>query len=383
MAFWNRRKKEDAAEVEYCEKRWHTPNIGIMSEPTEPSQYYSHVKEQIAEIISCAGAPCECIKLVKAPQINTYHFNLKNVMDITKLKKPLAVLSSVIHTTVTQTTSDIAHFAVMIPSPKRKTTTIRECMCTKTFNEHKPHLRTCLGCDSNNRAVVLSVADMPHILIAGATGSGKSVLLNSMIISMLYSCTPATTQFIMIDPKKVELSKYEGLPHLGSRIIKTHTDAVRVLEQVCNEMDERYTQMAAQGFKKASDMGLHSIVVIIDELADLMLTSKYECEQSIVRIAQLGRAAGIHLIIATQRPTVNVITGLIKSNIPCKIALQTSSIRDSITILDHKGAESLTGKGDALLKLPNQVEEIRFQSAYVSDADIESVVHYWKYDSIR
>ena len=155
------------------------------------------------------------------------------------------------------------------------------------------------------------------------------------------------------------------------------------LVRVCAEMDSRYNRMAAQGFKKASEMGLPSLVVVIDELADLMLTSKYECEQSIIRIAQLGRAAGIHLIIATQRPTVNVITGLIKSNIPCKIALQTSSIRDSITILDHKGAESLTGKGDALLKLPDRVEEIRFQSAYINDADIEKVVHYWRYNSVK
>ena len=236
---------------------------------------------------------------------------------------------------------------------------------------------------SDNEALVLSVGDMPHILIAGATGSGKSVLLNSMIVSMLFSCTPTMMQFVMIDPKKVELSKYEGLPHLACPIVKNHSDAVQVLENVCAEMDNRYNRMAAEGFKKASDMGLPSLVVVIDELADLMLTSKYECEQSIIRIAQLGRAAGIHLIIATQRPTVNVITGLIKSNIPCKIALQTSSIRDSITILDHKGAESLTGKGDALLKLPDRVEEIRFQSAYISDTDIESVVNYWRYNAIR
>jgi S-DNA-T family DNA segregation ATPase FtsK/SpoIIIE len=231
--------------------------------------------------------------------------------------------------------------------------------------------------------VVLSVADMPHILIAGATGSGKSVLLNSMIVSMLFSCTPETLNLVMIDPKKVEMSKYEGLPHLALPIIKNHADAVQALEDICAEMDNRYNLMAEKGFKKASEMGLANIVVVIDELADLMLTSKYECEQSIIRIAQLGRAAGIHLIIATQRPTVNVITGLIKSNIPCKIALQTSSMRDSITILDHKGAETLTGKGDALLKLPDRVEEIRFQSAYISDEDIENIVNYWKHDSLK
>ena len=383
MAFWNRRKKENIAKNDLSGKMFWTPKEDVLSEPTEPDVYHSHNAEQIAQVFTGCGVPCECIRLVNAPQINTYHFKLHNVLDITKLKKPISVLSAIIHTTVTQMTSDIGHFALVIPSPKRRTVTIRECMLTEAYNKHDRYLRTCLGRDSQNQSLVFSVGDMPHILLAGATGSGKSVLLNSMIVSLLFSCTPVNLQFVMIDPKKVELSKYDGLPHLGCPIAKTSADAVATLEAVCNEMDSRYTRMAAGGYKKASDMGLCPIVVVIDELADLMLTSKYECEQSIVRIAQLGRAAGIHLIIATQRPTVNVITGLIKSNIPCKIALQTSSIRDSITILDHKGAERLTGKGDALLKLPNQVEEIRFQSAYVSDADIESVVHYWKYDSIR
>lgn len=386
MAFW-KRKKQNTAESTLPSsmdgKMWWTPRENILSEPTEQNRGTICRGEDVANVITGCGVPCECVEVVSAPQITTYHFELNNLLDITKLKKPIAVLTAMTHTTVTQTTTDRGHFALVIPKQQRRLTTLRECMLTTTFNEYKRHLRTCLGCDSKNESLVLSVGDMPHILIAGATGSGKSVLLNSMIVSLLFSCTPVSMGFVMIDPKKVELSKYEGLPHLAAPIAKSHTDAVQTLEAVCAEMDKRYTRMAAEGYKKASDMGLSSIVVIIDELADLMLTSKYECEQSIVRIAQLGRAAGIHLIIATQRPTVNVITGLIKSNIPCKIALQTSSIRDSITILDHKGAESLAGKGDALLKLPDRVEEIRFQSAYVSDEDIESVVHYWRYDSIR
>lgn len=362
---------------------WYTPDINILSQPTTQTQGTIYKGEDIAAVITGCGVLCEFLQVVSAPQIATYHFRLHNILDITKLKKPLAALSAMIHTTATQTTSTIGHFALVIPKSERKITTLRECMLTQTFNNYKRNLRTCLGLDCYNKSLVLSVADMPHILIAGATGSGKSVLLNSMIVSMLYSCTPATMQFVMIDPKKVELSKYEGLPHLACPIIKNHADAVQALENVCAEMDSRYNRMAAEGYKKASEMGLPSLVVVIDELADLMLTSKYECEQSIIRIAQLGRAAGIHLTIATQRPTVNVITGLIKSNIPCKIALQTSSIRDSITILDHKGAENLTGKGDALLKLPDRVEEIRFQSAYINDADIENVVHYWRYNSVK
>ncbi len=364
-------------------KRWYTPSADILSQPQAQTERTIFKGEDIAKFITGCGVPCQYLQVVSAPQIATYHFRLNNIMDITKLKKPLVALSAMIHTQATQTSSTIGHFALVIPKSERKITTLRECMLTTTFNNYKKHLRSCLGVDCYNRSLVLSVADMPHILIAGATGSGKSVLLNSMITSVLFGNTPSTVQFVMIDPKKVELSKYEGLPHLACPIVKDHASAVQTLESVCKEMDSRYNRMAAEGFKKASDMGLPSLVVVIDELADLMLTSKYECEQSIIRIAQLGRAAGIHLIIATQRPTVNVITGLIKSNIPCKIALQTSSIRDSITILDHKGAESLTGKGDALLKLPDRVEEIRFQSAYISDKDIENVVSYWKNNAIR
>ena len=381
MAFW--KKKQNTTESTTAPKMCWTPPIDVLSQPTEQTGRTIYKGEDIASMITSGGVPCEFVDVVSAPQIATYHFRLNDIFDITKLKKPIVALSAMIHANVTQTTSDIAHFALIVPQSERKVTTIRECMLTKTFNEHKPELRTCLGVGNGNDPLVLSVGDMPHILIAGATGSGKSVLLNSMIVSMLFSFTPSQTGFVMIDPKKVELSKYEGLPHLAIPIAKTHEEALIALERVCNEMDDRYTRMAAGGYKKASEMGLPSLVVIIDELADLMLTSKYECEQSIIRIAQLGRAAGIHLIIATQRPTVNVITGLIKSNIPCKIALQTSSVRDSVTILDHKGAETLLGKGDALLKRPDRVDEIRFQSAYVSDADIESVVRYWKYDSIR
>lgn len=368
---------------EAIQKVWVTPSIKVMSTPSDESQTVYYNGTEIAKVITACGVPCELVKQVAAPQVATYHFKLNNVLQITQLKKPLAVVSARVHSSVKQIASRSGDFALEIPTVKRKTVTIQECMLTKTFNEYDRTLRTCLGCSCDNESVVLSVGKMPHILIAGATGSGKSVLLNSMIISLLYSETPATLRFVMIDPKKVELSKYEGLPHLDCPIVKDHASAVATLEAVCNEMDRRYNVMAAQGFKKASDMGLPSIVVVIDELADLMLTSKYECEQSIIRIAQLGRAAGIHLIIATQRPTVNVITGLIKSNIPCKIALQTSSIRDSITILDHKGAETLTGMGDALLKLPSQVSEIRFQSAYINDSDIERVVDYWKYNAIK
>ena len=380
MLFFKKSKKKKQDEVQ---KYWTTPKMEILSGSPGGWDCKTYSKKDIEQIFLASGCPCKCIKTISAPQVITYHFELDNVADITKLKKPITILSAMIHVRVDQVNSDVGHFALQVPAVERALMPLKTCLLTETFDSFKKPQRACLGLDTTNHSVVLSVSDMPHMLIAGATGSGKSVLLNSIILSMLYSCFPTDTRFVMIDPKKVELSKYEGLPHLYMPIVKEYSEAIQTLETLCDVMDRRYILMAKKGCKKASEMNLPALVVIIDELADLMLTSKYECEQSIIRLAQLGRAAGIHLIVATQRPTVNVITGLIKSNIPCKIALQTSSVRDSINILDHQGAESLLGKGDALLKLPDRVEEIRFQSAYVSDEDIENVVHYWKYDSVH
>ena len=380
MLFFKKSKKKKQDEVQ---RYWKTPSIDVLTGSPGGWTTNTHSTKDIEQIFLASGCPCKCIKTTISPQVVTYHFELDNVADITKLKKPIAILSAMIHLKVERVDSEIGHFALRTPTLERILMPLKKCILTETFDSFKKPQRACLGLDTTNHSVVLSVSDMPHMLIAGATGSGKSVLLNSIILSMLYGCFPNDTRFVMIDPKKVELSKYEGLPHLYMPIVKEYSEAIQTLETLCDVMDRRYILMAEKGCKKASEMNLPALVVIIDELADLMLTSKYECEQSIIRLAQLGRAAGIHLIIATQRPTVNVITGLIKSNIPCKIALQTSSVRDSVNILDHKGAESLLGKGDALLKLPDRVEEIRFQSAYVSDEDIENVVHYWRYDSVH
>lgn len=224
---------------------------------------------------------------------------------------------------------------------------------------------------------------MPHLLIAGATGSGKSVAINTILCSMLYCATPTMTQFVMIDPKQVELSAYEGLPHLAAPIITSAGEAVRTLASINAAMDRRYKTMQRKRVKHIDQTDMPRMVVVIDELADLMLTSKKAVEESIIRIAQLGRAAGIHLIIATQKPVVSVVTGLIQGNIPAKLALQTASTSDSVRILGHKGAESLLGRGDAWLKLPDRVQEARLQCAYTSDQDVAAVVNYWKYNAKR
>lgn len=343
----------------------------------EDRKYYNG--DSLAEILTAMNLPCEHKKTVLSAQIATYHFDLYDPTDINKIKKASTALAAVLHRPVTPPTrSDIAHFALMVPI-QRWTEHFRTVLCTKQIAEaqQKSRLYAMLGTDINNQPVGIDIEKMPHVLIAGATGSGKSVLLNSMISSILFNVFPSDCQIVMIDPKKVELSCYDGLPHLAVPVIKDHDGAVRHLRNLCSFMDDRYNLMARRHSRTASEAGLPSMVIVIDELADLMLTSRFEAEEYIVRLAQLGRAAGIHLIIATQRPTANVITGLIKSNIPCRIALQTASMRDSMNILDHKGAEMLTGKGDALLKLPDRVEEIRFQSAYIDTDDIERIVKYW------
>ena len=355
-----------------------TPTESILKRvPTQESREYFE-GDSMAEMLYSLNLPCEHKKTVLSAQIATYHFDLYDPMDITKVKKAAMALSAVIHTRITPTISDIAHFALILPITRR-TEFFRSVLCTKQMDEaqRKSRLFAVLGKDINNQPIGIDIEKMPHILIAGATGSGKSVLLNSIIASLLFIVFPNQCQFVMIDPKKVELSVYDGLPHLAVPVVKDQDNAVRCLKCLCTFMDKRYGLMAQKHAKKASEIGLPSMIVVIDELADLMLTSRFEAEEYIIRLAQLGRAAGIHLIIATQRPTVNVITGLIKSNIPCRIALQTASMRDSMNILDHKGAEMLTGKGDALLKLPDRVEEIRFQSAFIDTEDIENIVKYW------
>ena len=365
-------------------KTYTTPSAAVLeSSPiSTPSEIYNGA--DIAAFITAAGAPCQCVQVVDAPQLTTYHINLVDVCDLSKVKKTLAPLAAVLHETITQATSDTAHFALQISKAQPRTIYFRDALLTQTYNQAS-RTSALLGVDTHNYSLPLDITKAPHILIAGATGSGKSVLLNSMITSLLYKSTPATLQFVMIDPKQVELTQYVGLPHLAQAPVTSPVEAVETLQRVCATMDTRYKQMRSKRVRSVSEWNerfpkkkMPRIVVVIDELADLMLTSKKAVEAHIVRIAQLGRAAGIHLIVATQRPTVNVITGLIKANIPCRIALQTASQRDSINILDHAGAEKLQGRGDALLKLPDQVREIRFQAAYCSESDIANTVEHWR-----
>lgn len=362
-------------------KVWITPGADLFT-PTTWDNSGIVEPAAIAEFMIYAGIPCYCVSATAAPQVVRYDMQMSDIYSYNenKIKKALAALSARYHTRATLSDSITGDYAIEMARTQRSDLYLRDCMCTTEFNEAS-RTSCALGVDTTNHAVVLDIATAPHVLIAGTTGSGKSVLLNSMIISLLCKVTPADGKFIMIDPKQVELSNYSRLPHLAQPIVTNAAKAVETLAGVCNEMENRYKKLKRKGVKQLSDApGLFPrLYVFIDELADLMLTSRKEVESYIVRIAQLGRAAGIHLIIATQRPTTNIITGLIKANIPTKIALTVSNISDSMTILNHGGAEKLTGRGDAIIKTPDTITERRFQAAYTPEEDIHRVIDYYKH----
>lgn len=354
--------------------RYITPSEAVLTQPPSFQKTETNQSDIITAVLQSAGIDCINCGTVNAPQLTTYYYNLVNVLDINKINRLINPLQAALNAPVRSVNTPHAHVAFEVPKHTPDIVHFKTALLTQSFAEAS-YSTALLGRDTINMNVTIDIEKAPHVLIAGATGAGKSVLLNTMITSQLFKTTPTWTRFIMIDVKQVELTKYDGIPHLVQPVITNPVQAVQALEMACNIMDKRYRAMRRKGIKK---MERDKLIIVIDELADLMIKSKKEVENYIVRIAQLGRAAGIHLIIATQRPTVNIITGMIKANIPCRIALQTASTRDSMNILDHKGAEQLQGRGDALLKTSSAVREIRFQSAYIDENDIESVVQHWR-----
>ena len=295
---------------------------------------------------------------------------------------------------------------IEIPNNHRENVYLREVMTSEAYTTSKSKLTLALGKDIFGAPVVADLAEMPHLLVAGATGSGKSIALNGMILSLLYSASPQEIVFIMIDPKRLELSAYEGIPHLQTPVVVRPKDASKIFHRLVTEMQDRYRLLAEvgarniesynkkmrekQGAAAAPNLDASSpsfnkpnrplpyLVVIVDELADLMLSSAREIEDSITRLAQMARAAGIHLILATQRPSVDVLTGLIKANFPARISFQVSSKTDSRTILDANGAEQLLGRGDMLFLSPGSGRLTRIHGAYITDSEIRAVAEHVK-----
>lgn len=273
---------------------------------------------------------------------------------------------------------------IEVPNKRPAIVRIREVLEDKSFKKRDANLYIALGKDVSGKCWNYNLAKMPHLLVAGATGSGKSVCLNSIIISLLYQNNPEDLRFIFVDPKRVELPVYNGIPHLLTPVITDVTKTVYALRWAITEMDQRFDELAKykhrniESYNKTAKEKMPNIVIIIDELADLMVAAAAEVEACIIRLTQMARAVGIHLVVATQRPSVDVITGLIKANIPSRIAFSVASVMDSRTILDSAGAEKLVGKGDMLFTAPDSSAPRRIQGNFVSDDEIKRVVDFLK-----
>lgn len=274
---------------------------------------------------------------------------------------------------------------IEVPNYSAQYVTLRKMLSSPIMKKHSSKLATALGINVAGQPVVMDIAKMPHVLIAGSTGSGKSVAINTFMTSILFRASPAEVKFILVDPKRVELTGYNDIPHLLVPVIVEPKKVVSALKWATKEMEDRYKKLAEVGVKNiasynelAGHAAMSSIVIVIDELADVMLFAPAEVEECITRIAQMARAVGIHLVLATQRPSVDVITGLIKANVPARIAFNVSSMMDSRVILDAPGAEKLLGKGDMLFTPPDMAKPMRLQGTYVSDPEIKGLIDFIK-----
>ncbi len=342
-------------------------------------------QSRISELLTEYGISASYATCIDGPALTSYLYNLTDPKCMTKLPKAAEYISMQLHTTATIEKSDLASFAVVISKSERNKLYLQNVMPYEGGCKEK--IAT-IGITSNNQRLSLDITKLPHLLIAGATGSGKSVLLNTIITSLLLRNNVPDFRLVLLDPKRVELSAYKDIPQLLCPIATTPEACLNALLQTQGNMRYRYQEMERLGIKQIDDLYEEGeyipphTVVVIDELSELMLYKPKQTEEVIKSIAQLGRAAGIHLIVATQRPTVDVITGGIKANIPARIALTTASGMDSRTILDTMGAEKLTGRGDALYKAPDKVNLTRFQVAYTEQEDIDKICEYYRTEAI-
>lgn len=366
------------------------PSLELLSPSSKPSVKRSkdelfEESTLIEEKLSEFGVEGNVTKASPGPVVTTFEFEPASGVKINRVVSlsddlALAVKAQSIRMSVKPGTSSIG---IEIPNMKRESVVLREILSSEKFQKSKSMLTLGLGKDVSGKPVVTDLLKMPHLLVAGATGSGKSVSINTMVMSILYKATPAEVKMLMIDPKLLELSAYEEIPHLISPVITNPKEAAEALKKMVIEMERRYRVLAERAARNIENYNLKTkdeeklpyIVVIIDELADLMFTAASDVEDSIARLAQMGRASGIHLILATQRPSVDVITGIIKANFPARIAFQVSSKVDSRTILDSHGAETLLGKGDMLLLLPG-ARITRVHGALITDDEIRMVTEF-------
>ncbi len=348
----------------------------------------SHNREVIRRTLDKFGIPVEMAEVSVGPTVT--QFTLKpsdgiKLSRITGLHNDLALALAAHPIRIEAPIPGKSLVGIEVPNQSVATVGIREILESREFRERKPAaLNFVLGKDVAGKPWTADLGRMPHLLVAGATGSGKSVCLNVIIMTLLYTFGPDELKFLMVDPKRVELQVYNGLPHLVTPVITKTAETVNALKWALREMDHRYDLLSKVGARDLASYNarvedkIPYLTIIVDELADLMATSSSEIEGPIVRLAQMARAVGIHLILATQRPSVDVITGLIKANVPARIAFAVASSTDSRTILDQQGADKLIGRGDMLLSTAELATPKRIQGAFVSDAEISRVVEYIK-----
>lgn len=382
---------------------WVLPNLAEMLEPGSEEgaddQYDRERVRTIEDTLGAFGAPARVVEVNRGPVITQFgvepdYVDVRGkkqkvkVGKIASLADDLALALAAPSIRIEAPVPGKGYVGIEVPNVESTLVALRDVMETESFRKFKTTLGLALGQDVSGQAVCADLTNMPHLLIAGTTGSGKSVCVNSIIACLLLQNTPDDLKFLMVDPKRVELTSYNGIPHLLTPVVVEMERVVNSLQWVTREMDERYRRFAKAGTRNIGDYNKRAettgekkipyLIVIIDELADLMMLAPDETERTVTRLAQMARATGIHLVIATQRPSVDVVTGLIKANFPARVAFAVASSVDSRVILDQPGAEKLLGRGDMLFQAPDASQPLRMQGVFVSDTEIQRLVRYWK-----
>jgi S-DNA-T family DNA segregation ATPase FtsK/SpoIIIE len=397
-----------AVAAEPVASEWTLPEINLVldagAEGRADETFDRERARLIEETLQVFGAPARVVEINRGPTITQFGVEPDfiegrrgrrtkvKVGKISALVDDLALALAASSIRIEAPVPGKGYVGIEVPNQEVSLVALRDVMASDTFQNIFSRLRLGLGMDVSGRAIAADLAAMPHLLIAGTTGSGKSVCVNAIISSLLLQNTPDELKFVMVDPKRVELTYFNGIPHLLAPVVVELDRVVSALQWVSREMDERYHRFAKEGVRNIADFNqrmqqldrkpMYTIVVVIDELADLMIVAPDETERLVTRLAQLARATGIHLVIATQRPSVDVVTGLIKANFPARIAFAVASSVDSRVILDQPGAERLLGRGDMLFQAPDASAPVRMQGSFVSEVELERLIQYWKRASL-
>ncbi len=389
--------RDAASSMKHASGEYRFPPVDLLQKGPQPSggqiqEELTSIQKRLSDTILSFGIEAKIVGVVRGPSITRYEVELEQgvrLNRLTNLSDDIALALGAASVRIAPVPGKVSLVGIEVPNQKISAVSIREVISSRDFSEHKSKVAFAVGKDIGGNYIIGDASRLPHMLIAGTTGSGKSVCTNSLIISMLYKATPEEVRLIMVDPKMVELGIYNGIPHLLIPVVTDPKKAAGALQWAVTEMMKRYRMFSEAGVRELSSYNayvekhaelskLPQIVIVIDELADLMLVAAKEVEESICRVAQMGRAAGMHLIIATQRPSADVITGLMKANIPSRIAFAVASSLESRIILDTQGAEKLVGKGDMLWFPLGSGKPLRVQGCLIDDKEVASVVSFVK-----